>query len=411
MRSISHQPARAARRARPCAVMWFTALAALGGASCQSSPPESTTALRVSAAWNGKIDQLEYSVISAAGAIHAPERRPGVAAEPLASEVDVVIYLPDQLEGQAVRCLVTGYLQGAPVQRAEAEAGVVGGSVVDVRVTLSPTWGVADGGPGTDMAGGADAGPRPKGNGQPCGAAADCNSGFCVDGVCCESACAGACHACNLPAKMGSCSPLAAGARDTLCVQQPMASCGLDGTCNASGACQNYAAGTACMAGTCSGNTVVGGRTCDGRGTCQGAASQSCGSYTCDPATRSCKTRCTSNGDCASPNVCASGVCGTFKPLGDACSAAGQCASGNCVDGVCCQTAACGACYSCNLSGAAGTCRPVPAGNAEPHGLCSVQPVATCGLDGTCNGSGGCASYPNGTVCRMARTCSNGMCR
>ncbi len=60
----------------------------------------------------------------------------------------------------------------------------------------------ASGAAGMDAAAGSgatDAGSdsRPDGgNGGLCNAAADCLSGFCVDGVCCETACAGTCNAC-----------------------------------------------------------------------------------------------------------------------------------------------------------------------------------------------------------------------
>jgi hypothetical protein len=45
------------------------------------------------------------------------------------------------------------------------------------------------------------------GLGAPCGSGADCQSGFCADGVCCQSACADPCFACNLPGAAGTCTP------------------------------------------------------------------------------------------------------------------------------------------------------------------------------------------------------------
>src|SRR5204862_8332858 len=87
--------------ARPISrtIPWLAALAAVGVAGCQSPSVESMTAVRVSAAWSGTIDQLEYAVMSPTGAVHAPERRPSVPQGPPASDADVVIYLPDQLAG------------------------------------------------------------------------------------------------------------------------------------------------------------------------------------------------------------------------------------------------------------------------------------------------------------------------
>ncbi|MBI4705509.1 MAG: hypothetical protein HY744_30820 [Deltaproteobacteria bacterium] len=51
-------------------------------------------------------------------------------------------------------------------------------------------------------------------NGKNCAGVAECKSGFCVDGYCCDKACGGACDACNLPGKQGTCTPLA---KDTEC--------------------------------------------------------------------------------------------------------------------------------------------------------------------------------------------------
>ena len=62
----------------------------------------------------------------------------------------------------------------------------------------------------------------PKPNGQPCAAAAECISNFCVDGVCCDEACGGACRSCALPSSMGKCAPVADGAADprNICIDK-----------------------------------------------------------------------------------------------------------------------------------------------------------------------------------------------
>src|SRR5262249_41544026 len=51
------------------------------------------------------------------------------------------------------------------------------------------------------------AGACKKKNGGSCSAAADCASGFCVDGICCNAACSGTCEACDGLAK-GTCEPV-----------------------------------------------------------------------------------------------------------------------------------------------------------------------------------------------------------
>ncbi len=61
---------------------------------------------------------------------------------------------------------------------------------------------------------------------------AECAGGsYCVDGVCCQSACAGLCVACNLPGFVGSCAPILAG-------QDPDAECVGAQVCNGGGLCQ-----------------------------------------------------------------------------------------------------------------------------------------------------------------------------
>jgi malectin (di-glucose binding ER protein) len=92
----------------------------------------------------------------------------------------------------------------------------------------------------------------------------------------------------------------------------------------------------------------------------------------------------------------------TSSSNGAACTSSATCASGNCVDGVCCASASCGSCQSCALAGAQGTCTLVPFGAIDPRGVCVDHGPATCGTNGTCDGSGGCALYPNGVVCRPA---------
>jgi hypothetical protein len=92
-------------------------------------------------------------------------------------------------------------------------------------------------------------------NGKGCSSAADCASGFCTDGVCCDGACTGACKSCNLPGKVGTCSPQAVGT-------DPEKECGLgtapcQSTCNGAGAC-SYPTNITC--GTCG--------TCNGSGSC-----------------------------------------------------------------------------------------------------------------------------------------------
>jgi hypothetical protein len=96
-------------------------------------------------------------------------------------------------------------------------------------------------------------------SGSACTEAAQCASGFCVDGVCCRFACQGECVSCNQPGREGFCWPVDQGAPDphALCTDQGPASCGIKSTCNGVGGCATYDPGTACapssicVAGAC----------------------------------------------------------------------------------------------------------------------------------------------------------------
>jgi hypothetical protein len=107
----------------------------------------------------------------------------------------------------------------------------------------------ADLAPGADLPGPADrAGPDlaapdapPLPDGSSCTGGAECASGICADGVCCNRACDGLCQACNVTGMEGTCAPVPAGedpAND--CAQDPLASCARDGTCDGAGTCRRY---------------------------------------------------------------------------------------------------------------------------------------------------------------------------
>lgn len=88
------------------------------------------------------------------------------------------------------------------------------------------------------------------------------------------------------------------------------------------------------------------------------------------------------------------------KPAGSPCSSGRECERGFCAQGVCCNSACNLGCFSCVQEGLEGTCAPIPAGT-EPRleNTCRTEEPGTCGLDGTCNGEGGCRQYPEGTAC------------
>lgn len=274
---------------------------------------------------------------------------------------------------------------------------------VDVPRDQSSTGDGSDAAPGDAQA---DRGSTALG--QPCTSAAQCQSGFCADGVCCATACAETCMTCAAAGSPGTCTAVAANTVDprNTCVDQGIASCGTNGKCDGAGACAYYSAGLICRASRCIGSTKTNASICDGAGTCQNGTSSSCGAFTCDTISNECRTSCTAGtqaNDCTPGNYCVNSSCG-LKPPGAGCGAGTECASGFCQQGVCCTSACAGTCMSCAVAGSTGSCTAVPDG-MDPLGQCNDQGKASCGNDGFCDGTGKCRLYVASTECK-APSCS-----
>jgi len=93
--------------------------------------------------------------------------------------------------------------------------------------------------------------------GDPCSQGSDCQSGFCADGVCCNTSC-GTCHSCNLPGSVGLCDVLEKYAEDP-----PLCTVNSGKMCNGVGVCKtalgfacagNFeCASSKCVSGLCAG--------------------------------------------------------------------------------------------------------------------------------------------------------------
>jgi hypothetical protein len=247
--------------------------------------------------------------------------------------------------------------------------------------------------------------PNPKGaaDGTRCANGMDCRSGACVDGFCCQSACAGPCVSCDQPGAEGRCQPTADGEDPTAdCQEDPPATCNLDGACDGRGACRRWRAGTICAPGGCRDATEKAANTCDGAGHCLTGGSRSCAPAVC--VGESCGAPCTTRDDCQMGFFCDASTCRAQRDQGAACTVDAQCTTGHCADGVCCATACTEKCQVCNNQGAVGTCTPVRDG-FDPKRQCLVQAAYTCGNAGGCDGKGGCKLHVAGTYCGPA-TCS-----
>ena len=216
-----------------------------------------------------------------------------------------------------------------------------------------------------------------------CGSAADCNTGFCVDGKCCETACDQACETCS-GNDFGLCASVVG--------QDDPGTCSGNMTCDGSGACKK-ALGQTCSSGA----ECVGARCVDGR-CCENDCTTACRS--CANAAGTCTTVVASQDDdnCSGTQTCsASGAC--LRDLGQTCSNAAQCAEGTCVDGRCCEDACTTPCRSCANS--AGTCTTVVSSADDDN----------CSGNDTCDGSGACVpKLANGGSCGAAHECTSGHC-
>jgi hypothetical protein len=242
-----------------------------------------------------------------------------------------------------------------------------------------------------------------KSNGTVCGAASDCDTGFCVDGVCCAEACGGACASCSLEGNKGACVPYPAdtdpelecgaklpptgtadggspdgsasdggdggapdgadgGAPDGLVINGPdggiMTTPGAcAGTCSGARSCKFPGTDKSCGKPFCNTSEDIASFVCDGNGGCSVGVSH-CSDYACDPTPATCRTTCSQPEHCNQGDYCnANGQCTSKKGISIACTLSTECQSGFCASGVCCETSCDQPGFTCNDSGSVGKCK------------------------------------------------------
>jgi len=301
-------------------------------------------------------------------------------------------------------------VDASPIESPDADAPADQAVTVDAPVEIdssAPADATVDQAQMPDLAPEPDASPPDLPlvlNGRPCSDGAQCESRLCVDGVCCSGACTGSCVACNVPGSMGTCAPISAGEDPSdECPQDPVSTCGRDGTCDGQGACRHYKVGELCAPGGCTGDKETAASKCNGAGACVPGPTVSCSPNVC--MNGSCASSCSKQADCQAGFFCDGTACRATRTPGQACAMAFECASGNCIDGVCCNTPCTEACHSCALASSMGTCTPVPSG-MDPRDSCPTEAPSTCGRTGVCDGKGGCLLHPTATPCGAGQSCS-----
>lgn len=178
-----------------------------------------------------------------------------------------------------------------------------------------------------------------------CTLASQCDTGFCEDGVCCETACA-ACKKCDVAGSVGTCSTITS-TEDT-----SGATCSGTSWCNATGSCVTKTA----KGGAC---TVTTGTSLE----------------------------------------CATGFC-----VGDVVGGAGVCCDTACTGG--CQSCL-GADTGGTTGTCANVTAGGKRTGTKTTALCgAATATSSCGNDGTCNGAGGCRKWVSTTVC-VAASCAS----
>ena len=292
------------------------------------------------------------------------------------------------------------------------------------------------------------------GNGLPgtaCSAASDCGSNFCVDGVCCLTACTGACNACSIAKGAlldGTCTGLTNVPCDdgNACTQGDMCAAGVcvpgfPKTCTPSDQC--HSAGTCdSTTGACSNPPVSDGTTCNDGSLC--TTGDTCQAGVCKGTAKTC----TALDQCHVPGTCdgLTGLCSNpaapnLTPCddGDLCTPNDSCSNGLCVPGgstICtsldpCKTSAClpstGKCVDApKVDGTAcddddectqtDTCQSGSCVGGNPV-KCSAKD--SCHDAGTCDKQTGVCSDPDktdgtacddGSACTKSDSCQAGLC-
>ncbi len=237
--------------------------------------------------------------------------------------------------------------------------------------------------------------------GQPCKLASDCSTGFCVDGVCCKTACAAACWTCAIPGTGGACTALPAGSTDlkatTPCLGKQ--------ACDGAGKCKTANGQFCSLTSTCASGF------CADNACCESLCIQTCKSCAVKGSEGKCinlplgQQDANATSPCKGLQACdGKGKCKAAN--GQKCIYSTECASGNCADGVCCDSACTETCKTCdgaNTSGAAGACSNITVLFQDKNATVPCIGSQACDGNGTCKAG-------VGETCKDNKDCANSTC-
>jgi len=231
-----------------------------------------------------------------------------------------------------------------------------------------------------------------------CTANTQCASGFCVDGVCCSTACDTPCQACNIANKLGTCFNLPKGTPDPGICDAAGEACTGSGSCAPTNglkmlgeACTTNAE---CFSGICVAGNICGlsvGDTCGAHYPC---STKLCFNNVC--------TTCNGNSQCDSKECFSNTNCAI--PPGELCTPSLMNPAPVCMTGTTCQGQLC----------------KLPAGaacinNASCDGFCDqvTKTCSPCATSAQCNGGtcqNGACFLPVGSSCLAGSQCLSGVC-
>jgi hypothetical protein len=230
--------------------------------------------------------------------------------------------------------------------------------------------------------------------GASCSSGADCRSGFCTDGICCEEACGGPCRSCAVPGSLGSCKSSPDGSAcpdgdkcngDEIC-ESAICLAGTALVCDDSNPCTSdacFAASGCVFEQLDNGTPCDNDDLCDGRETCRSGFCTDGDIPTCDDQNPCTRDSCDSQSGCLNQAVADGTDCGT-SPCGDMQCRAGTCEISSdisCDDDNPCTRDSCDAQTGC-------VNEPWPDG--MKCGECLVCRDNQCVDDPDCKSAGGC---------------------